>query len=112
MKDGVGEGKTRVDHMEVSNQLYDAYARAQELRALAEIVGKGGLTSIDHKYLSYGDLFEQEFLKQNYNENRTLEETLDLAWKVLGVLPEQELTKIREVHCKNYYKSRSIGDVQ
>ncbi len=106
MKDGVGEGKTRADHMEVSNQLYDAYARAQEVRALSEIVGKAGLTGVDLKYLDFGDAFEQHFLKQAVDENRTLEETLRRAWDVLSTLPEGELTKIKEVHIKKYYKAR------
>ena len=103
MKDGVGKGKTRDDHMEVSSQLYDAYARAQELRALAEIVGKGSLTGTDLKYFEYGDAFEKNFLQQEYNENRTLDETLSLAWKALSILPESELTKIKESYVKEYY---------
>ncbi len=105
MKDGVGEGKTRADHMEVSNQLYDAYSRAQEVRALSEIVGKGGLTGVDLKYLDFGDKFEERFLKQGYDENRTLEETLGRAWDVLSSLPEGELTKIKENYVKKYYKA-------
>ena len=103
MKDGVGKGKTRDDHMEVSSQLYDAYARAQELRALAEIVGKGSLTGTDLKYFEYGDAFEENFLQQEYDENRTLDETLSLAWKALSILPESELTKIKESYVKEYY---------
>ncbi|MCS7140877.1 MAG: V-type ATP synthase subunit B [Candidatus Nitrosocaldus sp.] len=107
MKDGVGEGKTRADHMEVSNQLYDAYARAQEVRALSEIVGKAGLTGVDLKYLDFGDAFEQQFLKQAVDENRTLEETLRRAWDVLSTLPEGELTKIKEVHIKKHYRAKA-----
>ena len=103
MKDGVGKGKTRDDHMEVSSQLYDAYARAQELRALAEIVGKGSLTGTDLKYFEYGDAFEENFLQQEYDENRTLDETLSLAWKALSILPESELTKIKESYVKEHY---------
>lgn len=106
MKDGVGEGKTRVDHMEVSNQLYDAYSRAQEVRALSEIVGKAGLTGVDLKYLEFGDLFEEQFLKQGHDENRTLEETLGRAWDVLSSLPEGELTKIKEGYVKKFYKAK------
>ncbi len=106
MKDGVGEGKTRADHMEVSNQLYDAYARAQEVRALSEIVGKAGLTGVDLKYLEFGDAFEQGFLRQAPDENRTLEETMKRAWDVLSTLPENELTKIKEVHIKKHYKQK------
>jgi V/A-type H+/Na+-transporting ATPase subunit B len=104
MKDGVGEGKTRSDHMEVGNQLYDAYSRAQEVRALSEIVGRAGLTGVDLKYLDAGDKFEQHFLKQAPDENRTLEETLARAWDILSDLPEGELTKIKEKHVRQYYK--------
>jgi V/A-type H+-transporting ATPase subunit B len=104
MKDGVGEGKTRSDHMEVGNQLYDLYSRAQEVRALSEIVGRAGLTGVDLKYLDAGDMFEDYFLKQNQDENRTLEETLGRAWEVLASLPEGELTKIKDKHVAQYYK--------
>ena len=81
MKDGIGEGRTRVDHQEISNQNYDAYSRAQEVRALAGIVGKAGLTGVDLKYLEFGDDFEKKFLSQDLDENRTIEETLALQWK-------------------------------
>ena len=104
MKDGVGEGKTRSDHMEVGNQLYDAYSRTQEVRALAEIVGRAGLTGIDLKYLDSGDMFENYFLKQSHDENRNLDETLNRAWDVLSTLPEGELTKIKEKNVRQYYK--------
>jgi V/A-type H+-transporting ATPase subunit B len=106
MKDGVGEDKTRSDHMEVGNQLYDAYSRAQEVRALAEIVGKAGLTGVDLKYMEVGDIFETYFLKQNPDENRNLDETLSRAWQVLSTLPEGELTKIKDKHVKQYYKNK------
>ena len=104
MKDGVGEGKTRTDHMEVGNQLYDAYSRTQEVRALAEIVGRAGLTGIDLKYLDSGDMFENHFLKQSHDENRNLQETLSRAWDILSTLPEGELTKIKEKNVRQYYK--------
>jgi len=108
MKDGIGKEKTREDHADVSNQLYAAYARAVELRALAEIVGKASLTGVDLKYLEFGDIFEQRFLKQGYEENRSLEETLFLAWEVLSMLPEGELTKIKEAYVKQYYKPGGV----
>ncbi|MBI2184697.1 MAG: V-type ATP synthase subunit B [Thaumarchaeota archaeon] len=109
MKDGVGKGKTRDDHMEVSNQLYAGFARSQELRALAEIVGKSGLTGTDLKYLDFGERFERQFLNQGYEENRTLEDTLSIAWDILSVLPENELTKIREEYIHKYSKPSSGG---
>lgn len=96
--------KTRDDHGDVSNQLYAGYSRAVTLRSLAEIVGKSGLSEVDLKYIEFGDLFEQRFLKQDYNENRTLDQTLDLAWEIFGSVPESELTKIKEEHIEKYYK--------
>ncbi len=105
MKDGVGEGKTRADHQEISNQCYDAYSRAQEVRALSEIVGKGGLTEVDRKYMDVGDMFEKEFLSQGLDENRNLEETLGLQWKVASALPKNELTKVKDKFIDQYYKA-------
>jgi len=106
MKDGVGEGKTRGDHQEISNQCYDAYSRAQEVRALSEIVGKGGLTGVDRKYMDLGDIFEKEFLSQGIDENRTLEETLNLQWNISSILPKNELTKVKDKFIEQYYKAR------
>ena len=107
MKDGVGEGKTRGDHMEVGNQLYDAYSRSQEVRSLAEIVGRAGLTGVDLKYLDVGDTFETYFLKQSLDENRNLEETLSRSWDVLANLPKGELTKIKDKNIQMYYQEGS-----
>lgn len=106
MKDGIGEGRTREDHQEVSNQNYDAYSRAQEVRNLAGIVGKAGLTGIDLKYLDFGDEFENSFLSQDVDENRTIEETLSLQWKSVSLLPKNELTKIKDKFISQYYKER------
>jgi V/A-type H+-transporting ATPase subunit B len=105
MKDGVGEGKTRADHMEIANQLYDAYSRAQEVRALSEIVGKAGLTGVDIKYMDVGDAFEQNVLSQGVDENRVLEETLGLEWKTGSILPKGELTKVKDKFIDQYYQA-------
>jgi V/A-type H+/Na+-transporting ATPase subunit B len=105
MKDGVGEGRTRADHMEIANQMYDAYSRAQEVRALSEIVGKAGLTGVDIKYMDVGDAFEQNFLSQGVDENRVLEETLGLEWKTGSILPKGELTKVKDKFIDQYYKA-------
>ena len=102
MKDGIGEGRTREDHQNVSDQLYAGYARAQELRALAEIVGKAGLAETDMKYLDFGEAFEKKFLKQDYDENRTIKETLLIAWKLFSELPDKELTKIKQQYIDKY----------
>jgi len=96
--------KTRPDHGEVSNQLYASYSRAVQLRSLAEIVGKSGLTSTDIRYLEFGDIFEQRFLSQGRDENRSLDDSLEIAWEILSYLPESELTKIRPEYIKEHYK--------
>ena len=105
MKDGVGEGRTRADHMEIANQMYDGYSRAQEVRALSEIVGKAGLTGVDIKYMDVGDAFEQNLLTQGVDENRNLEETLGLEWKVASILPKTELNKVKDKFIDQYYKA-------
>ncbi|MFB3152833.1 MAG: V-type ATP synthase subunit B [Nitrosopumilaceae archaeon] len=106
MKDGIGEGKTRADHQEISNQNYDAYSRAQDVRALAGIVGKGGLTGVDLNYLDFGDDFEKKLLSQEIDENRTLDETLSLQWKTVSRLPKNELNKVKDKYIEQYYKER------
>ncbi len=104
----IKEGRARPDHQMVGNQLYNAYARSGELRALAEIVGKSGLTGVDLRYLKFGDEFEQKFLSQGYDENRPFEDSLRIAWECLSVLPETELTNIKEEFVKKYHiKERS-----
>jgi len=98
--------KTRPDHGEVSNQLYAAYSRAVQLRSLAEIVGKSSLSGVDLKYLDFGDMFEQRFLNQGRDENRSLDDSLEIAWDILSELPETELTKIRRENIEKYYKRK------
>ena len=104
MKDGIGEGSTRADHQEISNQNYDAYSRAQEVRALAGIVGKAGLTAVDLNYMNFGDEFEKKFLTQAIDEDRTIEETLGLQWNCVSKLPKNELTKVKDKYVEQYYK--------
>ncbi|MCG2873859.1 MAG: ATP synthase subunit B [Acidilobus sp.] len=103
MKEGIGPGKTREDHSQVSDQLYAAYSRGVELRSLAAVVGEESLSETERKYLRFADVFERRFLSQGVRENRTIEQTLDLAWEVLSELPEEELTNIREEFIKKYH---------
>ena len=103
MKEGIGPGKTREDHADVSNQLYAAYSRGVELRSLAAVVGEESLSPVDRKYLEFADAFERRFLSQGERENRTIEQTLDLAWEILAILPEEELTNIKEKYIKKYH---------
>jgi V/A-type H+-transporting ATPase subunit B len=99
----VKQGKAPADLHQVANQLYNAYARSVELRALAEIVGKSGLTDSDLKYLAFGDAFEQKYLNQGYDENRSFGDTLKIAWEILSILPQSELTNIKEEFIQKYY---------
>ncbi|MEM1928195.1 MAG: V-type ATP synthase subunit B [Acidilobaceae archaeon] len=103
MKEGIGPGKTREDHAEVSNQLYAAYSRGVEVRSLAAVIGEESLGDIEKKYLRFADLFERRFLSQGERENRDIEETLGIAWEILAELPEEELTNIREEYIRKYH---------
>ncbi|MEM5874146.1 MAG: V-type ATP synthase subunit B, partial [Acidilobaceae archaeon] len=109
MKDGIGAGKTREDHREVFYQLMSAYAEGQYLREVVAIVGEEGLSPLEKKYLEFADLFERRFLNQREGERRTFEETLDIAWEVLSVLPEEELTQVREETLKKYHPKYRRG---
>ena len=103
MKEGIGPGKTREDHREVFAQLFAAYAEGQYLRELSLIVGAESLTDRDKKYLAFADEFEKRFISQGEFERRTIEETLDLAWDLLAMLPEEELKQISEPTLKKYH---------
>ncbi len=110
MKDGIGPGKTREDHHGVFMQLISSYAEGVRLRELSVIVGTESLTPRDRKYLEFADRFEREFINQGEYERRTIEETLDRAWNLLAILPEEELKKVKPEHIKKYhpkYKSLS-----
>jgi V/A-type H+-transporting ATPase subunit B len=103
MKDGIGGGRTRADHPRVANQLYVAYAHVQDVKSLASVIGEEELTSVDRQYLEFGKAFENEFLDQGEEENRELETTLDIAWRVLSLLPRDELTRLTQEDLSNYY---------
>lgn len=94
MKDGIGDKYTRKDHREISDQLFSSYSKVQEVRALAKVLGESDLSDLDKKYLEFGDAFEKRFINQDKLESRTMEQTLDLAWELLKILPESELDKI------------------
>lgn len=94
MKDGIGEGYTRKDHQDLANQLFSAYAKVGEARNLASVIGEDELTDIDKKYLKFGKEFEKRYVGQGREENRTMEQTLDLGWELLGILPKEELDRI------------------
>jgi len=104
MKDGIGEGYTREDHAEVSNQIFSAYSRVQDVQALAQVIGEDELSETDKIFMEFGRLFEDKFLRQDYDENRDIDETLDLAWEILSILPTNELDRISQKTLDKYYK--------
>ncbi len=104
MKDGIGEGRTRADHSHLSAQLYAAYAHVQDVRSLASVIGEEELTPIDQQYLEFGRAFEREFVNQALTENRTIEQTLDIGWQLLSLLPKEELTRVSLEEIEKYYK--------
>jgi V/A-type H+-transporting ATPase subunit B len=103
MRKGIGIGKTREDHGGVSDQLYDAYSRGMRARDLARIVGEMGLSDRERRFLKFADEFEKKFVSQGEYENRSIEESLDIAWEILSVLPEGELVRIKEDYVKKYH---------
>lgn len=107
---GIGPGKTRDDHKQVSDQLYAAYAEGRDLRSLVAIIGEEALSDRDKKYLKIAEDFENLFVKQSRDENRSIEQTLDLGWELLSILPENELTRISPELKKKYLKKRQVSD--
>ena len=104
MKDGIGKGYTREDHQDLANQLFSAYAKVGEARNLASVIGEDELSPIDKKYLEFGKAFEERYIGPGPNENRTIEETLDLGWDLLRILPKEELDRVDTKILDVYYK--------
>jgi len=101
---GIGQGKTREDHLGVLNQLFAFYARGREVRELALILGEAALNEVDRAYLKFADEFENRFVNQGYNENRSIEDTLNLGWELLAILPKSEMKRVKEEYITKYLK--------
>ncbi|MFC4249186.1 ATP synthase subunit B [Natribaculum luteum] len=104
MDDGIGEGLTRADHADVSDQMYAAYAEGEDLRDLVNIVGREALSERDNKYLDFADRFEEEFVQQGYETNRSIDETLEIGWDLLSMLPKEELNRVDEDLIAEHYR--------
>jgi V/A-type H+-transporting ATPase subunit B len=104
MDDGIGEGLTRADHADVSDQMYAAYAEGEDLRDLVNIVGREALSERDNKYLDFAERFEDEFVDQGFTTERSIDETLDIGWDLLSMLPKEELNRIDEELIEQYYR--------
>lgn len=100
---GIGEGKTRADHANVMNQLFSAYARGKEAKELMAILGESALSDIDKLYAEFAESFEQEYVSQGYTTDRTIEETMNIGWKLLSILPKSELKRIESKYIDMYY---------
>ncbi|MBN1578156.1 MAG: V-type ATP synthase subunit B [Chitinispirillaceae bacterium] len=103
MKDGIGKGLTREDHPHLASQLFAAYGYVKDVRNLASVIGEEELSPLDHQYLEFGKSFEQQFVSQGLTEERSIEQTLDIGWKVLRELPAEELHRITEEEIQKYY---------
>jgi len=103
---GIGKGKTREDHADTMNQLFAAYARGKECKELSAILGEAALSDVDKKFAEFAEVFEKKYISQGYDNNRGIEETLDLGWELLSILPRSELKRIKEVYLDKYYKSK------
>lgn len=103
MKDGIGEGFTRADHPALSNQLFASYSKVQDARSLASVIGEDELSPLDKQYLRFGRAFEQHFVRQGQQEDRTLDQTLEMGWKLLSILPRGELDRVSDKELEAHY---------
>jgi V/A-type H+-transporting ATPase subunit B len=103
---GIGPGKTREDHADVMNQLYAGYARGKSAQELAHVLGQSALTPADRRYMHFAEAFEEQFIQQGEDENRTVFQTLDIGWNLLSMLPKAELKRVHDEHIEKYYKAR------
>ena len=101
---GIGKGKTREDHSDNMNQLFSAYAQGKDAKELAAVLGDAALTPTDRLYAAFAQEFEKQYLDQGFNKNRSIEETLDLGWKLLAMLPESEMKRVRDEFLEKYYR--------
>ena len=107
---GIGKGKTREDHADTMNQLFAAYARGKDAKELMVILGEAALTEMDKKYAQFADAFEREYVSQGYTTNRDIEETLNVGWKLLSILPKSELKRIKDEYLERYYEEGAYGN--
>jgi V/A-type H+-transporting ATPase subunit B len=103
---GIGEGKTRADHANTMNQLFAAYARGKDAKELMVILGEAALTDIDKLYAKFSDEFEEKYINQGYRTDRSIQETLDIGWELLRILPRSELKRIKDEYLDAYYEKK------
>ena len=104
---GIGKNKTREDHADTMNQLFAAYSLGKEAKELSAILGDAALTETDKKYAKFAEEFERRYVSQGFETNRSIEETLDLGWELLSILPRSELKRIKDEYIDKYLKSKA-----
>ncbi len=109
MKDGVGKGYTRDDHPALASQLFACYARVKQVRGLADVIGEEELSVLDKQFMEFGNAFEKRFLTQGEHEDRTIEQTLELGWDVLSMLPRDELHRLSDELLNAHYRQKDTG---
>lgn len=107
MKDGIGEGFTREDHADLSNQLFSSYAKVGDIRNLAQVMGRDDLSQTDQSYLDFGDAFEQKFLRQMATESRSLDRSFELGWQVLKILPKEEMDRLSKERIEQFLEDKN-----
>ncbi len=110
MKDGIGKDDTREDHPSVASQLYASYTRALEARNLASIIGADELSSRDRRYLKFADEFENRFVRQEEDDERSIFETLNLSWELLSLLPADALSRVSVEHIEKYHHFDDVSE--
>ena len=108
---GIGKGKTREDHADTMNQLFSAYARGKDAKELAVILGEAALSDTDKMYAKFATEFERRYVSQGYDTNRSIEETLQIGWDLLSILPRSELKRIRDEYLDKYLPTRPAEEV-
>lgn len=103
---GIGEGKTRKDHSNTMNQLFSAYARGKDAKELMVVLGEAALTDMDKLYAKFADEFEKEYVNQSFETDRTIEETLDIGWRLLRIFPRSELKRVSDELLDEYYDKK------
>ena len=103
---GIGAGKTREDHAGTMNQLFSSYARGKEAKELMVVLGEAALTPMDRLYAKFADAFEERYINQGFNEDRSIEETLDLGWELLSILPRSEMKRIKPELVEKYWPAQ------
>jgi len=112
MKDGIGEGRTRADHAHLASQLFAAYSHVKQVRGLAAVIGEEELSPLDKRYIEFGNQFEQKLVAQEPDEDRSIEQTLDIGWDVISLLPRSELHRLTEEELRQHYREKGGEEIE